>query len=143
MKYSSPIFLVLIACNSCSHNPFLPTISSGSQAHDIPVVSIREETRQKNNLERNKLQKKLKAVKVSDGISKSEAEIIGRSYFLQNVGCGSFWEIWDGGEYWIAHGMIGLAAKGTNDVHINKIDGKVTAPTSIGASYSDPLQIIP
>jgi len=87
------------------------------------------------------LRQKLKAVTLADGVSQSEAEIIGRSYFAKNVGCGAFNGIQDGGDRWIVDGTFGVAAKPVKDFFIDKRSGKVTSP--VGPSYDDPLKIFP
>jgi hypothetical protein len=83
----------------------------------------------------------LKAVTVADGISKSEAELIAECYFHQNVGCGGFTRIRDGGGYWIVDGAFGYAAKPIQGFHIDKSSGKITSP--IGPSYATPFEIFP
>src|SRR5689334_19546880 len=85
------------------------------------------------------LRQKLKAVTLADGVSQSEAEIIGQSYFAKNVGCGAFNGIRDGGDRWIVDGTFGYAAKPLKGFFIDKSSGKLTSP--VGPSYDDPLRI--
>ena len=83
----------------------------------------------------------MKTITVTDGVSKSEAELIAECYFHQNVGCGGFTGIRDGGEFWIVDGAFGYAAKPIQGFHISKATGKITSP--IGPSYETPYQIFP
>jgi len=78
---------------------------------------------------------------VADGISRSEAELIAKCYFQQNVGCGNFTGIRDGGDHWIVDGVFGYAAKPIHGFHIDKSTGKITSP--IGPSYATPFTIFP
>jgi hypothetical protein len=87
------------------------------------------------------LRRRLKSVTLSDGISQSEAEVIGQSYFAKNVGCGAFTGIRDGGDRWIVDAKFGYAGAPVKDFFIDKRSGKVTSP--VGPSYEDPLKIFP
>ena len=92
-------------------------------------------------MQTTQLRQKLKAVTLADGISKSEAELIAECYFHQNVGCGGFTGIRDGGDYWIVDGAFGYAAKPIQGFHVDKSTGRITSP--IGPSYATPLEIFP
>jgi len=83
----------------------------------------------------------LKGVTVANGISKPEAEIIAECYFYQNVGCGSFTGIRDGGSFWIVDGAVGYAGQPVEGLHIDKRRGKIQSP--IGPSYATPFDIFP
>jgi hypothetical protein len=85
------------------------------------------------------LRAKLKAITTGDGISNSEAELIAKCYFHQNVGCGGFTGIRDGGEYWIIDGAFGYAAEPIVGFRIDKESGKVISP--IGPSYASPSEL--
>ena len=78
---------------------------------------------------------------MADGVFKSEAELIAECYFHQNVGCGGFTGIRDGGEFWVVDGAFGYAAKPIQGFHIDKSTGKITSP--IGPSYATPFEIFP
>src|SRR4051794_20643992 len=66
------------------------------------------------------LREKLRAITLSDGVSQSEAEIIGQSYFAKNVGCGVFTGIRDGGDRWIVDAKFGYAGEPVRDFFIDK-----------------------
>jgi hypothetical protein len=83
----------------------------------------------------------LHTVTVADGVSKPEAEIIAECYFHQNVGCGSFTGIRDGGTFWIVDGVVGYAAQPIEGFQIDKRSGKIKSP--IGPSYATPFEIFP
>jgi hypothetical protein len=87
------------------------------------------------------LRKELKAVTVADGISESEARIIGDCYFAEYVGCGAFSGVTDGGDHWIVNGGIGVAPISVHGFYIEKRTGKVVS--AIGPSFTSPLDIIP
>ncbi len=129
MKLSSLLFLVLIACGSCSQ----PSVTSPSTNTSAPSESRDVQTAQ--------LRQKLKTVTVADGISKPEAELIAECYFHQNVGCGGFTGVRDGGDFWIVDGAFGVAAKPIQGFHIAKSSGKIASP--IGPSYATPFEIFP
>lgn len=84
---------------------------------------------------------KLHTVTLEDGISQSEARIIGESYFARHVGCGAFSGVHDGGGRWIVDGAVGVAGVPVHDFYIDKRSGKVTS--SIGPSYDNPRDIFP
>ncbi len=84
---------------------------------------------------------KLHTISLTDGVSQSEAQIIGECYFAREVGCGAFSGVHDGGDRWIVDGAIGYAGLPVHDVYIDKHSGKVTS--SIGPSYDNPLDIFP
>src|SRR6266496_2381355 len=115
MKLSSLLFLVLIACGSCSQ----PSVTSPSTNTSAPSESRDVQTAQ--------LRQKLKTVTVADGISKPEAELIAECYFHQNVGCGGFTGVRDGGDFWIVDGAFGVAAKPIQGFHIAKSSGKIAS----------------
>jgi hypothetical protein len=117
MKLSTLLFVVLTACGGCSQ----PSTTSDEQ-----TIQLRE---------------KLKAVTVADGITKSEAELIAKCYFHQNVGCGAFTGIQDGGDFWIVDAKFGYGGTPVKDFHIDKRTGKITSP--IGPSYATPLEMFP
>ena len=77
----------------------------------------------------------------TNGVTKSEAELIGEFYFHKNVGCGGFAGIRHGGDVWIVDGFFGYAALPVKNFQINKRTGKITSP--IGPSYATPLQMLP
>jgi hypothetical protein len=81
----------------------------------------------------------LKATTVTDGISKSEADLIARCYFDRNVACGVYTGIQDGGDYWIVDGLIGFVPETLKGFQIDKSTGKITSP--IGPSYASPFEI--
>ena len=129
MRLSILLFLAVLALSGCSSRATTSTpagTSSSSQSRDAQTAERRA---------------KLKAITVTDGISKSEAEFIAECYFHQNVGCGGFTGIRDGGEFWIVDGVFGYAAKPIQGFQIAKTTGKITSP--IGPSYATPLEIFP
>jgi len=88
-----------------------------------------------------RLAKRLKAVRVGDGISRTEAEIIGRSYFIKNFGCGTYQGINDGGDRWVVEAGVLATALPVKGFYIEKRSGRIVSP--IGPSYEDPHQIFP
>jgi hypothetical protein len=85
---------------------------------------------------------KLQSVNPADGISESEAWIIGRCYFAKHVGCGVFTGIRDdGGDRWIVEGVSGIIGLPKPCVFIDKHSGKVAS--LIGPGYDNPLDIFP
>ena len=90
---------------------------------------------------KTELREKLKAVTLADGVSRSEARIIGECYFAENVGCGAFYGVHDGGDRWIVDAVIGYAAEPVKGFYIDKHSGKVVS--LIGPSYDNPLAIYP
>ncbi len=84
---------------------------------------------------------KLHTVTLADGVSQTEAQIIGECYFAREVGCGAFYGVRDGGDRWIAEVGIGVVAMPVHDVYIDKHFGKITS--SIGPGYDNPLDIFP
>ena len=87
------------------------------------------------------LRQKLKAVTLSDGVSRYEAEIIAQSYFARIVGCGAYTGIQDGSDHWIVDGKFGYAGEPIKGFFIDKRSGRVRS--SVGPSYDDPLKIFP
>jgi|SRR5436853_4681683 len=104
----------------------------------VACIGCRTETLSPANAE---LRKKLKAITVSDGISESEAEIFGQSYFARNIGCGAFMGIQDGKDRWTVDAKLGYGGEPVQGLFIDKRSGKVTS--SIGPSYGNPLKIFP
>ena len=129
MRLRTLAFLALLICAGCSQ----PTTTSPTRNSSSPSQSRAAQTSQ--------LREKLGTVTVADGISKSEAELIAECYFHQNVGCGGFTGIRDGGDYWIVDGAFGYAAKPIQGFHIAKSTGRITSP--IGPSYATPFEIFP
>ena len=115
MKAFTTLFLMSVACIGCHTQTMSPADAE--------------------------LRQKLKAVTLSDGVSRAEAEIIAQSYFARNVGCGAFTGIQDGGDCWIVDGKFGFAGELIKGFFIDKHSGKVTSP--VGPSYDDPLKIFP
>ena len=129
MKLFILLLLTVVALSGCNSHSSTSTpagTSSSSQSLDARTAELRA---------------KLKAVTVADGISKSEAELIAECYFHQNVGCGGYTGIRDGGDFWIVDGAFGYAAKPIQGFHIAKSTGKITSP--IGPSYATPFEIFP
>jgi hypothetical protein len=87
------------------------------------------------------LRQKLKTVTLADGISQSEAEIIGKCYFAKHVGCGAFVGIQDGGDRWIVDAKLGYGGEPVKGFIIDKQSGNLTSP--VGPSYDNPLHIFP
>jgi len=127
MKLSILFLLVATVLNGCSpRSTTSPPVNSNSSSRPLDAKT-------------RELQAKLKAITVGDGISNSEAELIATCYFHQNVGCGVFTVIRDGGEYWLVDGAFGYAAEPIVGFHIDKKSGKVTSP--IGPSYESPSEL--
>jgi hypothetical protein len=114
MRFCASLILVLVVCAGCQTPPAAPTAAEWRQ--------------------------KLHAVTLVDGISQSEAQIIGECYFARNVGCGGFSGIQDGGDCWIADGAFGYAARPVH-FYIDKRSGRITS--DFGPSYDNPLEIYP
>jgi hypothetical protein len=83
----------------------------------------------------------LKTVSLADGISKSEAQLIAECYFHQNLACGGFTGILDGGNFWILDGAFGSAGQSIEGFRIDKSIGKITSTN--GPSYATPFEIFP
>ena len=81
---------------------------------------------------RKGLEKDLESIEYADGVSEKEAEVIARNLEERFVGCGSFYEIEDGGGYWIAKYFLGLGARLDESTRISKLDGEVVAGISLG-----------
>ena len=129
MRLSNLLIAALVTCAGCSQ----PPASSPTARTTSAAVSRDERTVQ--------LREKFRSLSVADGVSKPEAELIAECYFHQNVGCGGFTGIRDGGEFWIVDGAYGYAAKPIHGFHISKATGKITSP--IGPSYATPFEIFP
>ena len=84
---------------------------------------------------------KLKTVILTDGVSKTEAQIIAEAYFALHVGCGAFTGIRDEGARWIVDGLLGYAGMPVRGFYIGKKSGKLVSP--IGPSYNDSRRILP
>jgi hypothetical protein len=108
--------------------PLMLVICAGCQTEPAPPTQA-------------ELRAKLHTVTVDDGISQSEAEIIGQCYFAKEVGCGAFSGIRDGGDRWIVDGGFGCGGMPVKGLYIDKRSGKVVSP--IGPSYDNPLEIFP
>jgi hypothetical protein len=115
MRFSVILILLLVACAGCQTQPVAPTAAEWRE--------------------------KLRTVTLADGISQSEAQIIGECYFARHVGCGAFSGVHDGGDRWIVDGAVGYAAVPVQGFYIDKRSGKVVSP--IGPSYDNPLDIFP
>ena len=115
MRLFTSLILLLVVCAGCQPKPAATTA--------------------------DQLRAKLKTVTVADGISQSDAQIIGECYFAKNVGCGVFKGIQDGGDRWIVDASFGYAGKPVTGFYIDKHSGKVVSP--IGPSYDNPLEIFP
>lgn len=109
------LILVSVVCAGCQTPPATPTAAEWRQ--------------------------KLQLVTLADGISQSEAQIIGECYFAKNVGCGAFYGVHDGGDRWIIDAAFGIAAVPVKGFYIDKQSGRVVSP--IGPSYDNPLEIYP
>jgi len=114
MKFLASLIL-LIACAGCQTQPTEPTAAQ--------------------------LREKLHTITLADGISQSEAQIIGDCYFARNVACGAFYGVHDGGDRWIVDAGFGYAGMPVKGFYIEKQSGKVVSP--IGPSYDNPLEIYP
>jgi hypothetical protein len=114
MRFSATLILLLVLCAGCQTQPVEPTPAEWRQ--------------------------KLHIVALADGISQSEAQIIGQCYFAKNVGCGCFGGIRDGGDRWIVDGAFGIAAQPVH-FYIDKRTGRITS--DFGPSYDNPLEIYP
>jgi hypothetical protein len=115
MRLLTSWFLLLMACAGCDTQPGRPTDAQ--------------------------LREKLHTITVADGISQSEAMIIGECYFAKNVGCGAFFGVHDGGDRWIVDAGFGYGGLPVKDFYIYKQSGRVVS--SIGPSYDNPLEIFP
>ena len=115
MRFCASLILVLVVCAGCQTPPAAPTAAEWRQ--------------------------KLQTVTLADGISQSEAQIIGECYFAKNVGCGAFYGVHDGGDRWIVDAAFGYAAVPVKGFYIEKQSGKIVSP--IGPSYDNPLEIYP
>lgn len=81
----------------------------------------------------------LRTVILHDGVSRTEAEIIARSYFSHYVVCGGLMGIEDGGDRWIVDGRYGYAGEPRDGFYIDKRSGRLNSP--VGRSYENPLRI--
>lgn len=115
MKFFTLLILVLVACAGCQTPPAAPSAAEWRQ--------------------------KLRTVNLADGVSESEAQIIGGCYFAEYVGCGGFAGIRDGGDCWIVDGSFGFVGIPVQGFFIDKHSGKLVSP--IGPSYNNPLEIYP
>jgi hypothetical protein len=115
MRFVMPFLFLLIVCVGCETLPAPPTAAEWHQ--------------------------KLQTVNLADGVSQSEAQIIGECYYAKYVGCGGFTGIRDGGDRWIVDGDFGIAAMPVQGFYIDKHSGKLVSP--IGPSYDNPLEIFP
>jgi hypothetical protein len=84
---------------------------------------------------------KLHTVVLSDGVSQSEALIIGESYFAKHLAGGKITGIQDGGVHWIVAGRLdGYVAKPLS-FEIDKHSGKITSQIGFAPSYICPFDI--
>jgi hypothetical protein len=105
-------------------------------------VLYRQPSSARREAQTTRLREKLKTVTTADGISSPEAELIAECYSHQNIGCGGFTGIRDGGDYWIVDGVFGYAAKPIKGwLQIDKATGKITSRG--GPSYQNPFEILP
>lgn len=84
---------------------------------------------------------KLRTVNLSDGVSHSEARIIGECYFTKNLAGGKVTDIEDGGDHWVVDGRLGGYLPKPLSVDIDKHSGRVTS--QVGPSYDSPFDIYP
>ena len=69
----------------------------------------------------------LKTIKTADGISRSEAGIISKLFFLSNIsGCGFPEQPYDKDNYWISRTRIGYAGTPGALIYIDKKTGAIT-----------------
>jgi hypothetical protein len=115
MRFFALLILLVVVCAGCQTQPTEP---SAAQQRG-----------------------RLKTITLVDGISQSEAQIIGECYFAKNVGCGAFHGVHDGGDRWIVDAAFGYAAVPVKGFYIDKQSGRVVSP--IGPSYDNPLEIYP
>jgi hypothetical protein len=71
--------------------------------------------------------KALRAVKLADGVSRSEASAIAEYFFYyhQNVGCGAPGSVKDSGDSWDVSTRLGFAGDPGDPIVINKVTGAV------------------
>ena len=84
---------------------------------------------------------KLHALVLSDGVSQSEAMIIGECYFAKHLAGGKITSIRNDGDYWVVEGKLGGYLAKPLSFDIDKRSGKVTS--QVGPSYDCPLDIYP
>ena len=82
---------------------------------------------------------KLRAVDLSDGVSQSEALIIGQCYSDKHLGGGKITSCEDGGDHWVVVGKLGGYVAKRLSFDIDKHSGKITS--QVGPSYDCPLDI--
>jgi len=82
---------------------------------------------------------KLRTVDLSDGVSQSEAMIIGQCYSDQHLGGGKITRVDDGADHWTAVGKLGGYVAKPLSFEIDKRSGKITS--QVGPSYNSPLEI--
>jgi hypothetical protein len=115
MRFFALLILLVVVCAGCQTQPIEP--SAAQQRERLQTITL------------------------VDGISQSEAQIIGECYFAKNVGCGAFYGVHDGGDRWIVDAAFGYAAVPVKGFYIDKQSGRVVSP--IGPSYDNPLEIYP
>jgi hypothetical protein len=106
----------------------LSVVSVGCRAHTITPSAA-------------ELRVKLKAVTLSDGVSRVEAAVIARSYFARHIACGAYVGIHNGSDRWVVDAKFGSGGEPVKGFVIDKRSGKVTSP--IGPDYNNPIRIIP
>ena len=135
---------LVMKTNLLTHSLFIFAVVLGAGCRSGPTSCVAPQANlaaPSRDLQTQQLRRQLSRVTVADGISKSEAELIATCYFYQQVGCGGFTGVRDGGAFWIVEGAIGFAARPIQGFHIAKSDGKITSP--IGPSYATPFEIFP
>lgn len=125
------LVFLLVVCGGCRSD--VADVESPKTKPHVESPESLEASIQARRVERDirtaELREKLAMIEKGDGISKSEAEIIAEYYFHQNVGCGGFTGIRDGGDFWIVEGEIGIAANPIQGLRIEKVSGKFTSPS--------------
>jgi hypothetical protein len=114
MRFFASLMLLVLACVGCQTKPTPPAYAE--------------------------MRAELRTVTLTDGISESEAQIIGQCYFVKNVGCGGFSGVRDDGSRWIVDGTFGFAGQPVH-FYIDKHSGKIVS--SFGPSYGNPFDIFP
>lgn len=141
MRFLISLLLAALGCGGCGRQSATPTTAEIISKSKLRVAQSEEFNQKLRDAHTAELRQKLRTVKTEGGISKSDAEIIAECYFDQNVGCGAFIGIQDGGAFWIVDAKFGFAGTPVKDFQIDKSTGKITSP--IGPSYPTPFQIFP
>ena len=139
------ISLTLLLCaliNGCFYESNLP---------EGPEIELTyEESLKQSILEIDDLRVKLEELDLTDGVSFDEANtILGNFYFSDKAdGCGAPGNIVDNGNQWKAATFVGISAKRSNPIYIDKITGSlernneilVTNPKTL--IFKDPVYYI-